>query len=296
MVARNLARCQCRSRFETMHQVQSIQKVRLFSSASVSEGNAAVETEFDRPTQDQKQEINVLRLNIPVLQQLYLEEALLRSDDRNWCIVNTAPSYASSVIVLGISGKEEKLVNLNNAKEAGLTLIRRFSGGGTVYVDQRVNMVSLIVNEGAVPRLQSWPRPIMRWTEAFYKDVFPADSKFHLNDHDYCFGDKKFGGNAQSLWKKRWLHHTSFLYDIDYEKMEQFLQLPEKRPEYRENRSHSDFLVPMKEVFPQRVDFDDAVVRSLGEWFRPVLTTTQADAEEVLTRPHMRRTVLVSNN
>lgn len=64
--------------------------------------------------------------------------------------------------------------------------------------------------------------------------------QFKLREHDYVFGDKKvqqsrrnnttyytlltrvisprltqFGGNAQSITKDRWVHHTSFLWDFD---------------------------------------------------------------------------------
>ena len=45
----------------------------------------------------------LLRLRqVPILQQLRLEEALLRADDSNWCILNDgSPTPA---IVMGISG------------------------------------------------------------------------------------------------------------------------------------------------------------------------------------------------
>lgn len=37
-----------------------------------------------------------------ILRQLRLEEALLRSTDRNWCIVNNGSAYPA--IVMGLSG------------------------------------------------------------------------------------------------------------------------------------------------------------------------------------------------
>ena len=39
---------------------------------------------------------------VPILQQLRLEEALLRADDANWCIINDGS--ATPAIVMGISG------------------------------------------------------------------------------------------------------------------------------------------------------------------------------------------------
>lgn len=45
------------------------------------------------------------------------------------------------------------------------------------------------------------------------------------------------------LTRDRWLHHTSFLWDFDDSLLGRYLLLPEKRPEYRQDRSHKDFLV-----------------------------------------------------
>lgn len=46
------------------------------------------------------------------------------------------------------------------------------------------------------------------------------------------FGSRKFGGNAQSITKDRWIHHTSFLWDYDAGNMA-YLKLPNRAPEYR---------------------------------------------------------------
>lgn len=68
---------------------------------------------------------------------------------------------------------------------------------------------------------------------------------FALRENDYVLGEKKMGGNAQSIVKGGWLHHTSFLWDYDNDNMSEYLLLPEKRPDYRGNRVHDDFLVKL---------------------------------------------------
>jgi len=49
---------------------------------------------------------------------------------------------------------------------------------------------------------------------------------------DYAFNTRKFGGNAQSITKNRWIHHTSFLWDYDVKNMD-YLKLPMRAPTYR---------------------------------------------------------------
>ena len=49
------------------------------------------------------QTVKLLKLHrVPILRQLLLEEALLRADSGNWCIVNNGTSVPA--IVMGISG------------------------------------------------------------------------------------------------------------------------------------------------------------------------------------------------
>lgn len=71
---------------------------------------------------------------------------------------------------------------------------------------------------------------------------------FGLRENDYVFGELKMGGNAQSIVKGGWLHHTSFLWDFEPSNME-YLTLPEKRPSYRGDRSHKEFLVTLKSIY-----------------------------------------------
>ena len=81
---------------------------------------------------------------------------------------------------------------------------------------------------------------------------------FELRENDYILGDRKMGGNAQTIVKKGWLHHTSFLWDFDAENMS-YLTLPKKRPDYRQDRHHDDFLVKLCDVYPS-LDKKDFVV------------------------------------
>lgn len=46
-------------------------------------------------------------------------------------------------------------------------------------------------------------------------------------------GPRKFGGNAQAITGRRWLHHTSLLWDYEPDRMALLAQ-PAKQPQYRE--------------------------------------------------------------
>lgn len=178
--------------------------------------------------------------NTPIFEQLQLEEALLRADSRSFCILNQGSPRS---IVMGISGQPEKLLDLHRVKLQKIPVIKRFSGGGTVIVDEETLFITFIIAKQDLP-IPAFPENILRWSADLYEKAW-ALPHFHLKENDYCLGDRKCGGNAQYIKKDRWLHHTSFLWDYSEENMD-YLLLPAQRPRYRENRSHEAFLTRLK--------------------------------------------------
>ncbi|SRR5581483_1763323 len=200
----------------------------------------------------------LLRLkSYPIYEQLLLEEKLLRTDTNNWCIINEGSSPA---IVMGISGKKEELVNCKTALQSGIPLIKRFSGGGTVVVDENTLFITFICDKQFHP-FPAYPEPIMKWTEEIYRDAF-SHPEFRLRENDYVFGDKKFGGNAQYIKKDRWLHHTSFLWDYDPANMKHLLH-PKKMPSYRDGRNHDEFLCRLNTFFPEKEALIESFITQL---------------------------------
>jgi len=117
-------------------------------------------------------------------------------------------------------------------------------------------------------------------------------------------GERKFGGNAQSITKQRWVHHTSFLWDYQPERM-QCLQHPPRTPEYRrvrmrgqsapallltgnaaQGRAHSDFICRLRDRWPRRAMLGERVAAQLHEAGYRVQETSLEQAEQAVSRPH----------
>ncbi|OVA08982.1 Biotin/lipoate A/B protein ligase [Macleaya cordata] len=208
--------------------------------------------------------MNLVRFKgMPILQQLHLEEQLLRTSSDNWCIINDGTNTPS--IVMGMSGKPSELLELEPVIRDRVPVIRRFTGGGTVIVDSGTIFVTLICNKDDVPSVQPYPQPIMSWSSLLYNEVFQGIGDFHLRENDYVFGNRKFGGNAQSITKNRWIHHTSFLWDYDIKNMA-YLKHPTRTPKYRSERNHLEFICRMKDYLP-RSAFIEKTVTSIGSHF-----------------------------
>ena len=245
----------------------------------------------------------------------------------------------SCTIILGIGGKPEKLINIDAARNDGVLVLRRFSGGGTVVVDHSSLWTTFIGRTSILPHVKPFPREIMQWSvDAVYGSAFesweeqmrasrlldkpkgnfpmrasrlldkpkgretlvfqgkscgvsegdgetltlppsPIESQqvnhsdtspmFQLKENDYSLGERKIGGNAQAIVKGGWIHHTSFLFDF-VDKNMGYLKLPNKRPDYRGNRSHNDFLVRMKDHYGDKSnknDFFECVKKGTNESF-----------------------------
>ena len=214
-------------------------------------------------------------------------------------ILKTLPEYITTrndefgglpnpngMIVMGIGGKADKLLNSQKVKENKLLVVKRFSGGGTVVMDDNAIWTTLIAGrknginqeEGGEEEIlcKPYPRDIMKWTaNAVFGPTFDKMNAktiqesetttttttttttekimptFSLREDDYVLNKtRKMGGNAQAITGRQgWLHHTSFLWDYDDINMERYLKLPDKRPDYRVDRSHEEFLVKLKEYY-----------------------------------------------
>ncbi|CAM9770159.1 unnamed protein product [Choristocarpus tenellus] len=90
---------------------------------------------------------------LPIFQQLCIEEALFYRTDDNWLLFNEGSLRGPPTVVLGISGKPEKMCNLDLVQRDKVPLIKRFSGGGTVIVDQNTVFSTLIMNQASVRTL-----------------------------------------------------------------------------------------------------------------------------------------------
>lgn len=221
--------------------------------------------------------------NTPILDQLYLEEALLRTDSRNICLINQGSKKS---IVMGISGEPEKLLHLNSVRSDKIPVIKRFSGGGTVIVDENTLFISFLFNKDDLDVLP-FPEPLLRWSADLYAKSWKIPH-FSLQEQDYAIGNQKCGGNAQYIRKDRLLHHTSFLWDYS-EKNMHYLLLPQKRPKYREDRSHKDFLCRLKDFAPSSQTLIDQLKKELASNF----TLEDLSISSLFFPPHRKSTHLV---
>lgn len=157
--------------------------------------------------------------------------------------------FTDEAVVLGLSQEEEKYVNSAEAKKDKVPVLRRFSGGGTVFIHDGCLVYTIITTLTSPFKrfdvMGAYRTAFMPVIEAFQKQGIALE--FH-EPCDLAVDGRKIAGNAQSQRQGALLIHGSFLVDPDLIRIKRYLKEPDIRPDYRAGRSHEDFLLPLSEV------------------------------------------------
>jgi lipoate-protein ligase A len=69
---------------------------------------------------------------------------------------------------------------------------------------------------------------------------------------------RKFSGNSMRARRSHLLYHGTLLYDFDLRLIESCLQMPPRQPDYREQRSHVEFVSNLPATRKQLVEVVDS--------------------------------------
>lgn len=152
-------------------------------------------------------------------------------------------------IVLGRAREASKDCFLDRCARGGVKVIRRISGGGTVLQAPGCFNYSAVLSYARNEEYRNIRR-------CYFSILTRLAGAFNKKGHDVRFfpisdlalKEKKISGNAQARKRKYFLHHGTFLFDLDIDKVTYYIRHPSTEPEYRRRRKHSDFLtnVPVK--------------------------------------------------
>ncbi len=153
-------------------------------------------------------------------------------------------------IVLGRIGKEQDDVDMAAARKDKIPVLRRASGGGTVVQGPGCLNYTLILAKNTDPVIADLRQSYQWISQKIITALKNSDVEAvfrPISDIALSSNEKKFSGNAQRRGKNFILHHGTILYDFDLTLMARYLKMPKDVPEYRRNRSHTDFVtnIPM---------------------------------------------------
>lgn len=155
-------------------------------------------------------------------------------------------------IVLGRSNPEEQWVDAGSAGEDGIPVVRRISGGGTVYHDNDNLNYSFIIPRAQLNELCGLAGEGAMSTSAyidFFRGVVIRALQSHGGDwtatgtSDISLNGRKVSGNAQRIGRRAVLHHGTLMLRCPLAAIERYLPVPPDRPDV----SHADFITGLRE-------------------------------------------------
>jgi len=154
-----------------------------------------------------------------------------------------------TLLVLGNGNDAEKEAHLEHCKQDGVSVLKRYGGGGAVVL----HTGCLVVSAGL------WVKDYFR--NDFYfcqlnKALIAALASFHPSlsfvyqdgISDLCYEGKKIAGTSLFRSRNYLLYQASILYNSKIELIERYLKHPTKEPEYRQKKSHRDFIKGLFEI------------------------------------------------
>ena len=147
-------------------------------------------------------------------------------------------------VVVGYSNKISTEVNMAECERRGFPVLRRCSGGGTVVQGPGCLNYALVLKipvSGPLASLTQTNQFIMQRHATTMSDLL--GNPVHVQGHtDLVLGQRKFSGNSQRRKRRYLLFHGSFLLNFDLALIESLLPIPSRKPAYRGERSHGEFL------------------------------------------------------
>lgn len=177
-------------------------------------------------------------------ENLALDEALLlhaESGGPSMCL--RFWEMQSMCVVVGSGGRIDDDVHRDACRRDGVPILRRSSGGGTVLLGPGCLLYTLVLPFSLDPALTSIRASYVFILERLASTIRGRHPDVQLAGiSDLALGVRKFSGNAQQRKRGHLLHHGTILHAFPIALCERYLKLPDRRPQYRGERSHLDFL------------------------------------------------------
>lgn len=184
----------------------------------------------------------VLDLTLPTPEDnLAVDESLLAELDLG-ATSETLRFWESSIpcVIVGLSGKVEREVDVPTCAASGIPILRRASGGGAVVLAAGCLNYSLVLSLEHRPELRDVPGSYGPLLGTIARGL-ELDG-IEVCGQDLARGGQKFAGSSQKRARSAVLHHGTVLCGMDLSLIERALREPSRMPAWRAGRAHMEFV------------------------------------------------------
>lgn len=225
---------------------------------------------------------------VPPAVSAALDEAILEAHVQG-AVPGTLHFYRRSVptVSIGYFQKVADSVDLLECRRRGVSIVRRKSGGSSIYTDSGQLIYGLVIDGCDVPENHS-AFSIICESIARALSSFGVDARYRP-PNDVEVGGRKLSGNAQLMRKGSLLQHGTVIVDTDLATMDAVLKPAPIKD--RKVAKPSDRVTTMKSLLGHAPDMD-SVKRSIAKDISRTLDAEFAEGDMTdLERGHVKRLV-----
>jgi lipoate-protein ligase A len=189
-----------------------------------------------------------------------------------------------AAVVIGRGGDPEKELFLANILRDQVPILRRPGGGGAVVLDPGNVIVSLALPLPGVGGIRSAFARISRWLISALAAAGVKGVR-QQGVSDLALGNQKIGGS--SIYRSRGLlyYTTTLLVEPDLGLVERYLRHPRREPDYRQGRTHREFLRTIAQLLPSVVAPGATKAGTLARRLEHELKRHDLASSQALTTP-----------
>jgi len=173
---------------------------------------------------------------------LAVDEYLLKNKRQDFLVL----TINSNSAIIGKHQVAHRETDTRFLHEHDIPVIRRISGGGTVFHDRGNLNFSFIKNseQGKQVDFRKYTLPVINFLSSL-----GLDAKFE-GKNDLKLGGYKISGNAEHVFRNRVLHHGTLLFDADIESLKWSIRKDTSHYSTRAVNSNPSMVMNLKKVLP----------------------------------------------
>jgi lipoate---protein ligase len=204
-----------------------------------------------------QQQMQQFDLSMPTpAENLAFDEAILEWAEENAAEGEFLRIWESPqpMVVVGRSSRVGKEVDEKFCEQERISILRRSSGGAAIVTGPGCLMYAVVLSYAVRPDLKDITRAHSYILKQLTTSLGPllsragivtcaGTSDLALRDEKGTATAHKFSGNSLRMKRTHLLYHGTLLYAFDLSLIEKCLRTPPRQPEYRNARSHGDFVM-----------------------------------------------------
>lgn len=178
------------------------------------------------------------------LDEALLEEAEQAGQPREALRLWESPEM---MVVAGSSTHVADEVNVDACRRLRVPVLRRPSGGAPIVAGPGCLMYAVVLSYELRPELRMIDRAhrfVLETIAASLRKTLPGVVRAGISD--LALGERKFSGNSMRCKRGHLLYHGTLLYNFPLERIGELLKMPARQPDYRQRRSHSEFVMNLR--------------------------------------------------